>query len=579
MDSNPTQPISTQAVDKKLSWKTVSKIEPFLGEKPFLGSFWGAFLLFASILLLFRPYFQWNDDYYAVLILKGIGLNWAPSELNILENPLLGLALKNLFLQFPTIEWFSCFFVLAHFLSTWALLAAFNLGAHRFFKTFLFILGSVVLEVRFVVNMQYTAVAATTAIGAFLLLAALWKKDESKYLQPAFCLICALVLISVLIRPYSLGLIVLAAIPAGIYLAWKAKMTSCRWRLLGLIAVTALLSFAVIAFRHYDYSQHPEWKDYDAITDQYVQLSQFRNPVYDENTKPVFDSIGWSANDLKLFRYNYFMDTDTYSVEKLQKLNSFFPHFGFNKSTQDTFGTMFANPGFLAGFLFFLAMLPFIPLENFWFIAADAAWTILIFCFCQWYLKMPERIFLPCLYWLNCLTLLFAVPKKQGSPENPTKPSRALKWGTAFQILCFLFTAYLLLLHYVKVHYWTTQEVKLKSSLAYLNPQDDQVFVTWGDAFPYTKIGAFDNDEFLRHFHTIAIDWFQRSPITIAMMDHYGLKNLLKDMVNNPKVFLICHPDELNLYQVYMKEKYNRNVIFYNVFNSDQFMVFAVRSS
>lgn len=471
------------------------------------------------------------------------------------------------------------FFVFSHFLSTWAILAALNLGTYRFFKTALFILGSIVLEVRFLINMQYTEVAAAAAIGAFLLLAALWRKDNSPFLKPALALSFALTLISVLVRPYSLGLIVLAAVPAGLYLLWKAKMTSYRWRLLGFMAITTLVALAVVAFYHYDYAQHSEWKDYDSITNQYVQLSQFRNPTYDQSSQSLFSSVGWSANDLQLFKYNYFMDPDTYSVEKLQKLNDFFPRFGFNKSPQDTFGSLLGNPGFLVALLFFLSMLPWIAAEKLWFIAVDALWTVLIFCFFQWVLKLPERIFLPCLYWLNCLVLFFAVPKTRMPVKSPNKPSRILQWALAPLVLCFLFTAYLLLLHYVKVRYWTTQEVKLKSSMEYLNPQDDQVFVTWGDAFPYTKIGAFDNDEFLRHFHTIAIDWFQRSPITTAMMDHYGLKNLFKDMVNNPKVFLICHPDELGLYQVFMKEKYNLNIMFYRVFNSDQFMVFAVRSS
>ena len=60
------------------------------------------------------------------------------------------------------------------------------------------------------------------------------------------------------------------------------------------------------------------------------------------------------------------------------------------------------------------------------------------------------------------------------------------------------------------------------------------------------------------------------------MMAHYGLKDLLKDMVNNPKVFLIAHKDELNLYRTYMMEKYKKDITFKVYFNSGQFTVLSV---
>lgn len=112
-----------------------------------------------------------------------------------------------------------------------------------------------------------------------------------------------------------------------------------------------------------------------------------------------------------------------------------------------------------------------------------------------------------------------------------------------------------------------------------LKPQDDQVFVTWGYAFPYVKIGAFDNDEFLRNFHAIALDWFQRTPVTSAMMSRYGLKNIFKDLVDNPKAFLICTPYQWNLYRIYMKEKFNENVRAKFHFHSDQFTVLSINSA
>ena len=49
----------------------------------------------------------------------------------------------------------------------------------------------------------------------------------------------------------------------------------------------------------------------------------------------MFDSVGWTPNDLSLFQDFYFLDENTYSVENLRKLSAYFPRFGWDK-----------NPGF-----------------------------------------------------------------------------------------------------------------------------------------------------------------------------------------------------------------------------------------
>jgi hypothetical protein len=577
MDSNPTQPISALPIDKKPGWEPVfSKIETFLGEKPFLSAFLTALLLFAPILLIFRLYFQWDDDYYAVLLLKGISLSWTPSELNYQENTLLCLALKNLYILLPNIQWYTCLFVLTHFLSTVAVLSAFNLGTNRFFKTLLFILGSVVLELRFLILMQWTVVAATAAIGAFLLLAAIGKRQDSKWFRPALCLIFALIIISVLIRPLSLLLIVTASVPAVVYLFWKAERTPTHRTILVSLAITTVLSLGAVTFDRCYYFQDKAWGDSLGII-QECRQSVFRNIVFNEDTRPFFNSISWTLNDRNLFCYNYFMDPDTYSVEKLRQVNAYFFQLTFNKNPQDTFGAMLRNPGFLSAIALFLAILPFLSGENFWFIVAEAAWTGFVLCFCRLYLWMPERVYIPCFFLLNNLALFFAFSKTKTLAKTPNQQRRFFKGGLLS--LYFLFTVYLLFMHYSTVRYWTNQETKLKTAVQTLNPQDDQVFVTWGSAFPFIKIGAFDNDEFLRHFHVISLDWFQRSPTTQTMMDHYGLKNIFKDMVDNPKAYLICFPDQWNLYRIYMKEKYNRDINCKIYYQSDQFTVLSIHSS
>jgi len=579
MNPNVIQQTQSIPANKINGWRqTITKIETFLGEKPFLGSFLLAVLLVVPILVIFKFFYQLCDDTYALFLLKGIVLNGTPSEFNFEENAFLSLILKKLYLQYPNIQWYSTLFVFTHFLSVWGMLAALNLGTHRFFKNVIFIIGSIVAIERLLIPLQWTTVAGVAAMGGTLLLAGIWRKEDSKFHLFGFFLSFILIMTSLLIRPSSLELIALLSLPIGVYFFWKTKLTPSRRTILVFLAVTMVLSLAAVEYDHFYYSRNQSWNNSMEFFQQFRWLNSFRNLSYNENTKPFFDSIGWSANDLSLFKQNYFMDQDTYSVEKLRRLTDYFPRFTLDKNSQGTFGMMFSNPFTGMELVFFFIALLFIPAESFGFILFYVGWIFLVLLFCRLYLWIPERIYIPCLFSLNNIAIFLSVSKFGSLVGNSSSPSRAFKWGAGFLTLFFIFSIFILHIDYAENRYWSYQELKLKAAMAEINPQDDQVFVVWGSSFPYIKIGAFDNDEFLQRFHVISVDWFQRTPTTSAMMDHFGLKNLFKDIVNNPKAFLICEPNQWNLYQVYMKEKFNVDVKLQFYFRSDQFAILSIHS-
>lgn len=569
---NSTEHNSTLTVSNnpKGSWtKAFLKAERFLGKKPFIAAFILAFALCSLILIFIKPFFEWDDDYYVRFLLKGIVLSFTPSEFNYLINPILGFVLKNLYGFFPTIEWYGSFSILAQFLSLWAILASFNLGTNRCFKSLLFVLGFAVLEVKFLTELQWTTVATSAAIGAFLLLTATMKRKNSRFLKPALVFAFILIVISVLVRPDSLWLICVAGIPGFIYLFRNRGQLPHRREIILFFVFTVIVSVALAAIYNYCYFQDDAWWNSLNLFKQHNELFDFRNPFYNKNTEPLFSSLGWTANDLKLFKYDYFLDPNTYSLEKLQILNNYFPKFDFNKSAQDTFAIMFANLYFQMAVIFIACALFFLREGALYFILFDIVWTAVLLCFCHWYLKIPPRIFLPCLFLLGNLAIFLASPRTK-RPFN--------QWKIVPLLIVFVFACKALGMANSAHLYQNSLEQDLKASVKSLNPQDDEVFVTWGDAFPYAKNGAFDDDTFLDHFHAISLDWFQRSPITQDMMFHYGLKNVFKDLVDNPKAFLICSSDELYFYNLYMNEKFGIDTRFQPYFTSAQFTVYRVWS-
>ena len=122
--------------------RPTGKWASFLNDKPFLLSFIIASFFLLLTYAFFSPHFQFADDIMMLLLSKGVGMVQAPSVFNQRENILLCNLLKELYIHFPQVQWYSLLLVSTQFLSLWAMLAAFQWGAHRGFRTLLFLFAS-----------------------------------------------------------------------------------------------------------------------------------------------------------------------------------------------------------------------------------------------------------------------------------------------------------------------------------------------------------------------------------------------------------------------------------------------------
>jgi hypothetical protein len=62
------------------------------------------------------------------------------------------------------------------------------------------------------------------------------------------------------------------------------------------------------------------------------------------------------------------------------------------------------------------------------------------------------------------------------------------------------------------------------------------------------------------------------------MLGRFGVKNLFEDMVDNPKIYLICTPWEVNAYKTYMIQKHDRMIDLVPAFSSPYFTAYQARS-
>lgn len=538
-------------------WKTGFNIPLFFADKPFIFSFFAALAFLLLTFLFFSPHFQYNDDVQVLLLLKGVGLDQAPSALNARENILLCTLVKDLYLHFPRVQWYSCLLVFAQFLSLWATLAALQWGAYRGFRSLLFFFGFAGIGVYFFTNLQWTMTASLAALGAFFLGAALWKEKDRKPPAIAYLLVFFLVVLSVQIRHPSFFLIAVLSLPVAGALGRKKEITPARRSILLFLVLTFLAAFSAIGFNYIFYQRTPGWAPFIEFFDQHFELHETRDPVYDQDSKSLFDSIGWTANDLALFQDWYFMDEDIYSAGHLRALSQYFPKFNFDKPTNYFLAKKISFLTTQIVVYFFLAFLWLAPRGSLRLLGASALWTYLVLLFLMGYEKLPERVFLPALFFLTVLAVFYAVPKWENRPQCPKRFPSVVPAAVVLLVFLSLFTAYFFHQEYSRNRRWVECEGLMKTYMESFHPRSNQLYALWGSNFPYEFFGAFDDFEAYRSFNIIPLTWFQRSPTTRAMLDRFGVKDLFEDMVDNPNLFLVCTAEETNTYNIHMMEKYN----------------------
>jgi len=573
-------PISSKTQEvSKVDTSVIRELIIFFNDKPFLFSFLVALGFLSLTYLLFQPHYQYNDDIQVLLSLKGVGVNQAPTALNARENIFLCTLLKNFYLYFPHFQWYSFLLVFTQFLSLWATLAAIQWGAHRGARTILFLFGFAGIGVYFFTNLQWTMTASLAALGAFFLMAALWKEKDRKPPAVAYFLVFLLVTLAVQIRYPSLFLMAVLFLPLAGTFFMKKEATPTRITLVRFLILTALISFSTIGFNHIYYQRAPGWAPFIDFFDQHFELHEVRDPVYDQDSKALFDSVGWTSNDLDLFQDWYFMDEDLYSADNLRKLSGHFPKFNFNKTTNYSLTKKISFPTTQIVFYFFLAFLWFVPRGSIRVVAGTAVWSFLVLIFLMGYEKLPERVYLPALFFLTVFAVFHCVPKWKNHSQVSNKKSFFLPIAVLLLVFLSLFTAHFFQQEYSRNRRWVECENQMKTYMYNFHPQDNQLFALWGSNFPYEFFNAFDDFEAYRHFNIIALTWFQRTPTTRAMLDRFGIKDLFRNMVDNPNLFLICTPSETDGYRIHMREKFNLDTQLESVFNCPFFSVYRVHKA
>lgn len=122
---------------------------------------------------------------------------------------------------------------------------------------------------------------------------------------------------------------------------------------------------------------------------------------------------------------------------------------------------------------------------------------------------------------------------------------------------------------------------RLHEDLARIDPRQDELFICWGDRFPYESILPLESPDAWRNLHLYCLGWLQQSPINVAVKKRFGINDLAIAMVKEPDVYVLGSTEahrvhlnsEFDLFRTFVFEHYQLNVKWGKHFSGDQVQI------
>lgn len=76
---------------------------------------------------------------------------------------------------------------------------------------------------------------------------------------------------------------------------------------------------SLISINKIYYDRDQSWKDFFALNKLKSRFIDWGHTVYNDETKHIFDEVGWSRNDYHMLLTWFFADEELYSKDNLEK--------------------------------------------------------------------------------------------------------------------------------------------------------------------------------------------------------------------------------------------------------------------
>jgi len=510
-------------------------------------------VLFALFFYLITPVFQTNDDIAMMEFASG-RTTGQPSEYLIYINVIIGKLLSFLYLNFPKINWYPIFFYFIHFVSLTVILYCLSLEKRNIYSISIYLLLFSFLELYLLMNLQFTTTAFIAGLGGFiLLLTYLNVKGKRFYLAMAGSIV--LLTISGFIRRNVFYLIMgMSACVFGLKLLERKS-----WKIPVILVVVMLLFGLTNLFNDYYYQKEEDWGFYHEYNKYIGKINGYPDFGYSAKNKDIYNSVGWSENDVSMFRSWFFCDLELYSIEKLDYVVS---NIKVRRGITDVFKTLrraFDNLDkkvkWFAGLFLSIAILLLSRKKNKYIFSVIFS-SFIISIYLSYLGRLPDWVFSPIIIFTGFTAAFFMCT------ENMSKRFKIynnIVTRLMVLIICIVLVTFTFIsvsssskINEVKQH----QLEQVIEKLA----DENKIYVSWGATGLSDKVIFFSTMQWKDYPHIIQLGWRIHTPYYNKTLEKYSVGNIYKAIVEREDVFVICGGAGVKRFIKFMSEHYNKSV-------------------
>lgn len=524
------------------------RIYAFL-QRPLVFSLLTTMVFFVIFLVFLRPGYETDDDISIISLASGY-LGGRPLPFLVFSNVLWGFLLNPLYALHTRINWEVLLFIVIDFISTSGLI---YLVISRPLKTLYKlcgVLGILLADAYFLVNINFTTIAAFASISGFCLLLA-GVRAHSGLRKGLFSLGSGLVLVGSLIRIEAMLLALALVLPPLVLCVGSFKLKN----LILALAVTGGLVAGSYAFDRLYVQSSPGWN-------AYYLYNQTRSMLHDTprlvNIDTLYQKVGWSQNDLVMFAHWFFPDVKSYSLQHLQVLVKIVP---------DTRTSLVGTLRIFLGSLLQPQAIPYLLMIAAIWLAALAyrprKGTLLPFIvltaislglsgFLAWSMKLPNRVLLSLLAAFSIYGLFIfdwtGLFEQQGSSTSPRSGFFSHYAGACVGLLMAATVGLVTFqsiqttrVHIMKQAAYERILADLEALQAQGKIQEDALIVSPGSGIPI----EWSNPMILNlpGIQYLPMGWLTFSPAYESVLKQFGGGPLPDEFFQTENVYLLTHPN------------------------------------
>lgn len=526
-------------------------------------------LVFAFVYTVYEARFQTNDDTHMMLTAAGVSKVTKSSPMLLFSHNWIGAALEALYALSRTTPWYALYLVGALLGAHTALLFTALVRCPSPFVVLFYLLHHLAFGIPVLLELQFTIVASFVAMAGFAMLVYLPLPEtagQSLLRKRSFRLTVLFGLLLVgfacMIRWQSVIMMAALFTPLLVLGVLGRPRRAVVLRV-GLFVASLALAFALRQLDVLAYSGNPGWREYQVFNPLLARFTDSRALYHltPAERKRLCEGVGWSANDANMISDFFFLDEEMYSLAKLQAIVEQLPadrRVGLDGAIHHLRGIGRSTMALSAISLCLLAIASARWRWRDW-LAYAVPWlgvpAILIYL-TIYFRAPPERVYWPLLFFLFLPPLMSLV-----SPERKTL-ARGL--GRAALVLLVLTQVPQRLEDHARDSAKKmVRTERVRTALRKISPSPGELYVTWGQSFPWTFIEPFKDLAYLRDFRTFPLGASQRTPDSQRVLKAFDIDDLYLDLATRPDLFFVLYrPSALGRnYQTYMREHYQLDVV------------------